>query len=102
MCFNTKYFYDYLYLSSLYMDYEASIDKCEESYIIMDDSSLFKANDFPKYCLKYLKQKINDLGIKYGEAGDCSPEFLLNIKELVSAKIVNLKDPKHQKMTKKL
>ena len=99
--FNAKNFYDYLYLSTLYRDYGAAIGKFEESYRMIDDSSLFKANNFPKYCLKQLKQKIKDLGMKYEEASDCSPEFLQTIEKLVSSKMVNLNEPKVSKSDKK-
>ena len=99
--FNAKNFYDYLSLSTLLQDHEETLNKFEESYKSVDDSSFLKTSNFPKYCLKQLKQKVKDLGLKYEETENCSPEFLKEIEDIISEKMVKLKEPKLSKSDKK-
>ena len=98
--FNAKNFYDYLSLSTLLQDYEATLNKFEESYKSADDSSFLNTGNFPKYCLKQLKQKLKDLGIKYGESQNCSPEFLKEIENIISVKMAKLHEPQLTKEDK--
>ena len=99
--FNAKNFYDYLYYSTLLKDYEAMINQFEESFESDRDSSFLKTESFPKYCLKKLKQKLKDLGIKLEELENCPSEFLKTIEDLISEKITNLNEPKISKNDKK-
>ena len=99
--FNAKKFYDYLNLSTLLQDHEATLNKFEESYKSADDSSFLKTGNFPRYCLKQLKQKLKDIGIKYEESQNCSQEFLKEIEDIISDKMVKLKEPKLANSDKK-
>jgi len=99
--FNAKNFYDYLSISTLLQDYEATINKFEESYKNKSESSFINTGNFPKYCLKQLKQKIKDLGMKYEESENCPHEFLQIIEELIKEKMVKLNEPKLSNNDKK-
>ena len=98
--FNAKYFNNYLYCSILLNDHEALIAQFEEKYKSDNDSSFIKAENFPKYCLKQLKQKLKDLGIKYDELENCPSDFLKTIEEIISEKMSNLKELKDSKNDK--
>ena len=91
--FNAKNFYDYLVYSTLLQDHEASINKFEEKYRVIDDSSFMKVSNFPKYILKQLKQQIKDFGIKYKEPENCSAEFLQTIETIIVGKMKQLDEP---------
>ena len=91
---NAKNFYDYLNSSYLLQDHEALLNKFEKNYKEIDDDSFLKIDNFPKYCLQQIKQKVKDLGIKYDESQKCSPEFLKEIENIISEKMLKLNEAK--------
>ena len=99
--FNAKNFYDYLVFSTLFQDHEASIDKFEEEYKKNNDSSFIKVGSFSKYCLKQLKQKMKDLGIKCDEKVNCSPKFLQSFEDFFYEKMKKLNELKISNNDKK-
>ena len=99
--FNAKNFYDYLVFSTLFQDHEASIIKFEEEYKKNNDSSFLKVGSFSKYCLKQLKQKMKDLGIKYEDKVNCSPEFLQSFESFFYEKMKELNELKISNNDKK-
>ena len=92
--FNAKNFYDYLLNFYLLQDHEATLDKYEEIYKNTDNHPIFGKDNFIKFSLKQLKQKLKDLGIKYKEKEieNCSPEFLQKIEKIFKEKTENLKE----------
>ena len=90
--FNAKNFYDYLVNSTLLQDHEATLNKYEEIYKNTEDHSFFGKDNFIKFSLKRLKQKLKDLGIKYKEAENCSPEFLKEIEDIFNEATERLKE----------
>jgi len=92
--FNAKNYYDYLVNSYLLLDHEATLNKYEEIYKNTDSHPLFGKDNFIKFCLKQLKQKLKDLGIKYKEKeiANCPPEFLQEIEGIFKEKAENLKE----------
>ena len=92
--FNAKNFYDYLVNFYLLQDHDATLDKYEEIYKNTDDHPFFGKDNFIKFCLKQLKQKVKDIGIKYKEKEieNCSPKFLQEIENIFKEKTENLKE----------
>jgi len=90
--FNAKNFYDYLFNSTLLQDYEATLNKYEEIYKNTESHPFFGKDNFIKFCLKQLKQKLKDLGIKYKEIENCPPEFLQDIEDIFKEKTEKLKE----------
>ena len=92
--FNAKNFYDYLVNFYLLQDHDATLDKYEEIYKNTDDHPFFGKDNFIKFCLKQLKQKLKDIGIKYKEKEieNCSPKFLQEIENIFKEKTENLKE----------
>ena len=92
--FNAKNFYDYLVNFYLLQDPGATLGKYEEIYKNTDDHPFFGKDNFIKFSLKQLKQKLKDLGIKYKEKEieNCPPEFLQDIETIFKEKTENLKE----------
>ena len=87
--FNARNFYYYLRESTLLKDYEALIWQFLQEYLKQDENTTitFKAQSFPKFCLKNLELKLKDLGFTNIEneirrKQKCGDEFLNKIKEI--------------------
>ena len=85
--FNAKNFYDYLKNSVLLQDHEALINEFFKDFCKEDGISLSSSGNFPKFCLRKLKNKIKDFDLKVVSSEKCTPEFTENIMSFMKDKL---------------
>ena len=80
--FNAKNFYDFLKESVLLQDHESLFEEYKKEFLNQDELSVFKKDNFPRYCLQKLKSKLKDLGFSNINTMKCTDEFLNKIKNI--------------------